>query len=89
MRIPVRTDDWDLADGSGDAQILIGKWRNEINRAVAHGGIVSLGMHEWIVGREGEFARRLDQFLGELRADDRISLRTLGGEPSKQQNAPE
>lgn len=88
LRVPVRTDDWDLADGSGDAQVLIGKWRDEIGRAIAHGGMVSLGMHEWIVGRDGEFARRLDQFLGELRVDDRISLKTLGGEPSQQQGAP-
>ncbi len=79
VRVPVRTDDWDLADRSADGARVIGKWRDEVQDAVDSGGVVSLGMHEWIVGRDGEFASRLDAFLGELRSDERIELKTLGG----------
>ncbi len=75
VRVGVTTDDWDLADGTGDAAALIAKWRRRVDAARQARQVVCIGVHEWIIGRDEGYAAAFDAFLGEM-SDSRIQ--TLG-----------
>lgn len=77
-RIAVKTDDWDLVDGTSDATALLVKWRGVVEEAKSRGGCVAIGLHEWIVGRDAAFADGLGAFIAELQADTSIRLAGIG-----------
>lgn len=63
VRVPVRTDDWDLADGRAGVIDVMTKWYSAIERTIHNRGIIGLGVHEWIVGRNVELFDALGAFL--------------------------
>ena len=78
VRLPVATDDWDLADGTGTVHGLLAKWRHGVDGAMRGGQVICLGLHEWIVGRDDDYAVALGRFLGELCRGEAPAIRTLG-----------
>jgi peptidoglycan-N-acetylglucosamine deacetylase len=78
VRVPVTSDDWDLADHSGTPATLLEKWQICVDAAQRQRAIVCLGIHEWIVGGSEDYASRLWSFLGEVRAKPGLRLRRLG-----------
>jgi peptidoglycan-N-acetylglucosamine deacetylase len=78
VRVPVTSDDWDLADGTGSPPALLEKWRNCLAAALRQKAVICLGVHEWIIGGSEEYASRLRSFLGEIRANPDLSLQQLG-----------
>lgn len=77
-RISVKTDDWDLVDGTTDAAGLMKKWRRVVADLKSRGGCVAIGLHEWIVGRDDAFADALAAFIAELQADPSVRLAGIG-----------
>jgi peptidoglycan/xylan/chitin deacetylase (PgdA/CDA1 family) len=78
VRLPVRTDDWDLADGTGSAANVLAKWRRYADEARSDGcGLLCLGVHEWIVGRDNAFAEGMAAVLDEWREQGSVRFCTL------------
>ena len=78
VRLPIRTDDWDLADGSGRAADVIAKWRRFAEAGLADGsGLLCLGVHEWIIGCDDAFADGLAALLDEWQTRRNVRLCTL------------
>jgi len=65
IRVPVHTDDWDLVDGTADAAALIAKWRGMVGAAHTARRSLSVGLHDWVVGRDPIFAALLDDWLSQ------------------------
>lgn len=79
VRLSVSTDDWDLADRTGSANSILAKWRQKTAEVRPRGGVVCIGVHEWIVGMDPIFAEGLECWLHELCSEKSASLDTLGG----------
>lgn len=77
-RISVKTDDWDLFDGTSNASTLLDKWRSVVKETRSRGGCVAVGLHEWIVGRDPAFADGLSTLIAELKADSSIRVCGIG-----------
>jgi len=78
VRLAVRTDDWDLADGTGRAADVIDKWRAFADAQLADGGgLLCLGVHEWIIGRDAAFTDGLTALIDEWQARGDIRIHTL------------
>lgn len=63
VRLPVRTDDWDLTEPGSGAAALLAKWQDAVIGLRETGGVLCLGIHEWIVGANREFAEGLETTL--------------------------
>ena len=74
LRIPAKSDDWDLVDGTGDVASLFAKWDRLIDITRQRTGTIAIGIHEWIVGRNSQFAPRLEDWLSDLARDPTIRL---------------
>ena len=79
VRVGVTTDDWDLSDEASPVSGLMSKWARCVEQAAWCGQDVSIGVHEWLIGRRGEYAAALDGFLAEVRGRAGLKLETLGG----------
>ncbi len=77
VRLPVTTDDWDLVDGSAEAGALLERWRLQLDARVRRGGVLCIGVHDWVVGRDGEFARRLEAWVDEVVQGKSAEVTTL------------
>jgi hypothetical protein len=49
-----------------------------VARVRKENGIVAIGLHDWIVGKNERFAAELDRFIGECSADRSIRLCGIG-----------
>lgn len=78
VRLPVATDDWDLVDGSADAARLLEDWRKRLEHCVRRRGVLCIGVHEWVVGRDREFARLLEAWVEEVIRWNKLEVTTLG-----------
>ncbi|MBN2562155.1 MAG: polysaccharide deacetylase family protein [Phycisphaerae bacterium] len=78
VRVSVTTDDWDLADGSGTTEDLMRKWRLHVDAALQTERVVCIGVHEWIIGRDADYATALDAFLADVCRRQGLQPRTLG-----------
>lgn len=78
VRVPVATDDWDLAGGETTAGKILDKWNRHIEAAMFARRVIGLGVHEWIIGRFDEFAAGFDSLLRRLKEDGRVRLIGLG-----------
>lgn len=78
VRVGVTTDDWDLADGTSGAAALIAKWRRRVDAARNARHVVCVGVHEWIIGRDEDYATAFDAFLGEMSELRDLRIQTLG-----------
>ena len=74
VRMSVKTDDWDLVDGTSDAAGLFEKWRGVVDETKANDGCIAIGLHEWIVGRDAAYAEGLEAFINEMLADKSIRI---------------
>lgn len=77
-RVSVKTDDWDLVDGTSDASALLKKWGGVVDETRSRGGCVAIGLHEWIVGMDPAFADGLSAFIARLKADNTIRVAGIG-----------
>ena len=63
IRLEVATDDWPIAAGTAEPEILFKYWKDLAIETKQQGGIICFGIHEWIVGKYDEYANQLDSFL--------------------------
>lgn len=78
VRVPVLIDDWPVADHSMDAGRLLKEWDRRLEPLLNANGAVGIGVHDWILGREPDFADALDEWIGQVRTAERFELTTLG-----------
>lgn len=75
IRLPVRTDDWDLTDRavSGDParaiRLLLNKWTTHAQAGPHRSGLVLLGVHEWIFGLRPGYNAALGDWIEQRRRD--------------------
>ncbi len=78
FRVSVKTDDWDLVDGTSDAAGLFEKWRGVVAETKGNSGCIAIGVHEWIVGMESAYAEGLESFVRELQSDESMQISGIG-----------
>lgn len=69
VRVPVRTDDWDLAGPEGDPGKLLSKWTEHAIEAAPTSRLLLVGVHEWILGLHEAFADELDPWMKRCEQD--------------------
>lgn len=67
VRLPVRTDDWDLTDPAERIDDLLAKWNGAAKGVIQSGGVLCLGVHEWIFGDRPDFGTALETKISEWR----------------------
>jgi peptidoglycan/xylan/chitin deacetylase (PgdA/CDA1 family) len=78
IRVPVLVDDWDLAEGQTSPAGLMARWREIVGHAVARDRVVAVGVHEWLFGREADYAGELAEHLTWLRTHLEMKIVTVG-----------
>lgn len=63
VRMPVRTDDWDLTEPAAGVNGLLDKWTAATDTQLNGSRLVCIGVHEWIIGRRDDFAAALGDWL--------------------------
>lgn len=76
IRIPVRTDDWDLFDQGAEPAALLQRWTCHLP-PVGQAGTICFGLHEWTLGRFGDFAGLLENWIVQTQGRVSTSLTTL------------
>lgn len=77
-RMAVKSDDRGLVDGTTNSATLLQNWRSVASETKSRRGCVAVGLHEWIIGKDREFAENLATFITEFRADPSIRIAGIG-----------